>query len=110
MKQFFSGCALVLVLLALAVPTARASSRKQREHGAELFNANGCLHCHMMGKAGGNKGPNLAGVGRKVKSATMRKQIVEGGKGMPPFGNILEPQELDDLIAYLRSCRTKTPN
>jgi mono/diheme cytochrome c family protein len=26
---------------------------------------------------------------------------------MPAFGNILAPQEIDDLIAYLHSCRQK---
>lgn len=37
----------------------------------------------------------------------MRKQIVYGSKVMPPFGDVLEPDELNDLIAYLRSCREK---
>jgi mono/diheme cytochrome c family protein len=29
---------------------------------------------------------------------------------MPAFGNVLAPQEIDDLIAYLHSCRQKTAN
>lgn len=37
----------------------------------------------------------------------MRQQIVYGSKVMPAFGNVLEPDELNDLIAYLRSCREK---
>jgi len=37
----------------------------------------------------------------------MRTQIVYGSKVMPAFGDDLEPDELRDLIAYLRSCREK---
>jgi mono/diheme cytochrome c family protein len=37
----------------------------------------------------------------------MRKQIVEGGKGMPAFGEVLEPKDIEDVIAYLRSCKAK---
>jgi ubiquinol-cytochrome c reductase cytochrome b subunit len=90
-----------------AASAAFASSRSQREHGSELFNANGCVHCHTIGSVGGSKGPNLSGVGRTVTPAAMRKQIADGGKGMPAFGEILQPKELDDLIAYLRSCTAK---
>jgi mono/diheme cytochrome c family protein len=106
MKSSLSGLMFVSMFIGAAL-TAHASSRSQRDHGAELFNANGCLHCHTIGTVGGNKGPNLSGVGRTATPAVMRKQIVEGGKGMPPFGEILQPRELDDLIAYLRSCTAK---
>jgi mono/diheme cytochrome c family protein len=106
MKQHFSGWIVVLALTA-AVPATHASSRAQRTHGAELFNANGCVHCHTIGSVGGNKGPNLSGVGRTAAPAAMRKQIVEGGKGMPAFGEVLEPKDIEDVIAYLRSCKAK---
>jgi|SRR5579863_5261876 len=106
MKQYFSGL-LVVAFVAIAIPSAFASSRSQREHGAQVFNANGCTHCHMMGNTGGNKGPNLSGIGRAATPDAMRKQITEGGKGMPAFGEVLQPNELDDLIAYLRSCKAK---
>ena len=106
MKTSLSGW--LLLVFAIAAASAHASSRSQREHGAELFNANGCLHCHTMNKVGGNKGPDLSGVGRTATPAAMRKQIADGGKGMPPFGEILQPKELDDLIAYLRSCTARS--
>jgi mono/diheme cytochrome c family protein len=38
----------------------------------------------------------------------MRRQITEGSKRMPPFGDTLQEKELADLISYLRSCRDKT--
>jgi len=107
MKRQFSAL-LLTGLLAIAVPSVSAASRAQRGHGAQVFNSNGCLHCHTMGNTGGTRGPNLSGIGRTAKPEAMRKQIVEGGKGMPAFGEILQPNELDDLIAYLRSCKAKS--
>ena len=108
MKRYFSGW-LLFIAFSAAAPAAQASSRAQREHGAEIFNTNGCMHCHAMGSQGGQKGPNLSDAGLKIAPQTMRKQIVEGGKGMPSFRDVLEPKDLDDLIVYLRSCKTKSP-
>jgi mono/diheme cytochrome c family protein len=42
-----------------------------------------------------------------LKKEQLRQQIVDGSKRMPPFGDVLQHQELDDLVAYLRSCRDK---
>jgi mono/diheme cytochrome c family protein len=108
MKTSLSGL-LLLCAFILTTSAVQASSRSQREHGSELFKADGCVHCHTINKDGGDKGPDLSSVGRTATPAAIRKQIVEGGKGMPPFGEILQPKELDDLIAYLRSCTAK-PN
>ena len=33
------------------------------------------------------------------------KQIHDGGKGMPPFGEQLSAPEIDDLVAFLRAKR-----
>jgi len=37
----------------------------------------------------------------------MREQILHGGNEMPSFTDDLEPAEVSDLVAYLRSCREK---
>src|ERR1039458_3457006 len=101
------------LLLFVAVGTlalssfALASSRSQRAHGAAVFSASGCQHCHSIGGVGGHKGPDLSGVGRRKSKAALRQQIVYGSKVMPAFGDDLEPNELKDLIAYLHSCRQK---
>jgi len=86
---------------------ALASSRSQRTHGAAVFSASGCQHCHSIGGVGGHKGPDLSGVGRRKSKAALRQQVVFGSKVMPAFGDDLEPGELKDLIAYLKSCRQK---
>ena len=99
---------LVIAALLLAFSSfAIASSRSQRAHGAAVFSESGCQHCHSIGNVGGHKGPDLSGVGRRKSNAALRQQIVYGSKVMPAFGDDLEPNELKDLIAYLRSCRQK---
>lgn len=80
----------------------------ERPRGALVFTDNGCQQCHTIRNSGGKKGPDLSGVGRRLSEAQIRAQVIEGGKQMPPFGEILKQSELDDLVAYLRSCRDKT--
>jgi mono/diheme cytochrome c family protein len=84
-----------------------ASSRSQREHGALVFAQCGCAHCHTIHNAGGHKGPDLSGVGRRLKKEQIQHQIVNGSKLMPPFGDDLQAADLDDLLVYLHSCRDK---
>ena len=97
----------VLVIVIVCTLDGNASSRSQRARGASIFNSSGCAHCHSISGIGGKKGPDLSGVGRRLNKAQMRKQIDEGSKRMPPFGDDLQEKELKDLIAYLRSCRDK---
>ena len=94
------------LVLVVAVCPAFASSRSRR--GAVLFASSGCEHCHSVNHVGGKKGPDLSNVGRTAKKAAIQKQIIYGGDQMPPFGKILEPAEIKDLVAYLHSCREKT--
>ena len=96
---------LVLVMLMVCSSMGFASSRSQRAHGASVFAASGCSHCHSIHNAGGHKGPDLSGVGRRLKKDQMRRQITVGSKRMPSFGDTLQETELADLISYLRSCR-----
>jgi hypothetical protein len=37
----------------------------------------------------------------------MQRQIANGSKLMPPFGEDLQGQDMSDLLAYLRSCRAR---
>jgi len=101
-------CWLLAFCLVLAFGSmAFASSRSQREHGAALFASNGCGHCHSIHKVGGHKGPDLSGVGRTMSKDKIREQILRGGNEMPSFTDDLQPAEVKDLVAYLRSCREK---
>jgi len=103
MRRWLQGFCLFLV----AGSQAFASSQSQREHGAAIFAANGCGHCHSIHKVGGHKGPDLSGVGRVMSKSKIREQILHGGNEMPAFTDDLGPAEVNDLVTYLRSCREK---
>jgi mono/diheme cytochrome c family protein len=79
----------------------------QRARGEAVFNQSGCVHCHTIRSQGGQTGPDLSGVGRRLTEDQMRKQIVGGSKVMPAFGEVLQDAEIADLLAYLHSCRDK---
>jgi mono/diheme cytochrome c family protein len=103
--------AILFALAAIVCLPANAASRAQKEQrarGALVFSGNGCQQCHTIRHDGGAKGPDLSGVGRRLNEGQIRTQVIEGGKQMPPFGEILKQAELDDLVAYLHSCRDKT--
>ncbi|HEU4635055.1 MAG TPA: cytochrome c [Edaphobacter sp.] len=74
-------------------------------HGAQTFKESGCPQCHTIQHSGGTKGPNLSAVGSRLKEDQIRTQITKGGKEMPAFGKVLEPSEIDDLVAYLSSLK-----
>jgi mono/diheme cytochrome c family protein len=96
------------ILASVLGSPAFASSRSQRERGAVVFATSGCQHCHSIHNVGGHRGPDLSNVGRTKSKAAMRKQILYGDQVMPPFQDVLQQRQLDDLIAYLRSCK-ETP-
>ncbi len=78
-------------------------------NGAAAFQARGCTQCHQIRGEGGHKGPDLSGVGRRLKKDAIRKQILVGGDAMPGFADALEPAEIDALTSYLERLRDKTP-
>lgn len=98
---------LIASFLLIFSASVSGSSHGQRNHGAALFAESGCQHCHSIRNVGGHKGPDLSGVGRRKSEAAIREQIIHGSKVMPEFGDVLKPEEINDLIAYLRSCRDK---
>jgi mono/diheme cytochrome c family protein len=81
--------------------------------GAQVFANNGCGTCHTFAAAesGGVTGPNLDEVLPGQTDAMVEESIVkpnaEIAKGYPPnvmppnFGEVLSPQELEDLVHYL---------
>jgi mono/diheme cytochrome c family protein len=100
---------LVILIFAAASFYPTLASAADKNYGASLFAENGCQHCHTIRKNGGNKGPDLSGVGRSLSKNQIRTQILQGGHEMPAFADILKESEVNDLVAYLHSCRDKNP-
>jgi mono/diheme cytochrome c family protein len=75
--------------------------------GPTLFRERGCAHCHAIEGVGGDQGPDLSGVGRRMKKDAIERQIVQGGDAMPAFGQALPSEEIAALVGYLHKCKDK---
>jgi cytochrome c len=78
--------------------------------GQKIY-AKQCEICHYAASKAKKIGPGLANIypggkfsnGKKVDDAAMRVWIESGGKDMPGFEESLKPNEIRDLLAYLRT-------
>src|ERR1700733_14943238 len=72
--------------------------------GAEVFASHGCGYCHENGGRSAGKGPQLMGTARDNSFITFR--VMNGKEGrMPSFSGSIDGDQLNDLIAYIRSLK-----
>jgi ubiquinol-cytochrome c reductase cytochrome b subunit len=71
--------------------------------GAQLFNAKGCQYCHAVNGQGGSRGPDLTNVANRLPQEQITIRILNGGDNMPAYGGNLSPDELNAIIAFLKS-------
>ena len=72
--------------------------------GKEVFlGESGCSDCHTLADAGstGTIGPNLDAV--KPSYDKVVSQVTNGGGVMPPFGDKLTEEQIQDVAAYVSS-------
>jgi ubiquinol-cytochrome c reductase cytochrome b subunit len=70
-----------------------------------LFETRGCINCHMIAGAGGQRGPDLSRVGARLEDDQLTWRILNGGRNMPAYATILTPGEVDALVQYLAGLR-----
>jgi cytochrome c5 len=73
--------------------------------GEELF-ANVCQGCHMpggMGATGAGSYPPLAGNRNLESSGYPIFLVVNGRRGMPPFGDMMTDDQIAAVVNYLRT-------
>jgi quinohemoprotein ethanol dehydrogenase len=70
------------------------------EAGSDVF-ADNCSSCHGADGGGGNGGPSLENP-RRTSDADLLAQIERGGGGMPGFETQLTPQQIADVLAYVK--------
>ena len=107
----------VAIVVALAcslprssTPIVHAYSSKSKDSGATLFHEKGCEHCHGVNGHGGDLGPDLSSVGKRLKKQQIEHQIHDGGAAMPAFGDVLQPDEIKDLVDFLHAKRKAPKN
>jgi mono/diheme cytochrome c family protein len=82
----------------------------QEASGRQVFVAR-CSSCHYPDSEKGLNGPGLQGLFRKpylpsggaANDARVTEVILSGRGMMPPLGNTLSDQQLNDLLAYLHT-------
>lgn len=73
----------------------------QAPDGAQVFATAGCSGCHGANGEGGI-GPALAGNADLANAAAVLAQIIHGGGGMPPFGQLPDDQ-IAAVANYIRT-------
>jgi len=92
-------------------------TQAQIARGQEVYAAQGCSACHVIGGEGGNIGPDLTHEGLRKRTDEWQKQHLKDPVSvyvygptegiswpMPSFAN-LSDDDLDALVAYLQSLR-----
>ena len=88
-----------------AAEPAPAAPAGDPANGAEIYALN-CAVCHGTGAEGGAVGPTLISAEVKAKDDEHYRQTITNGvagTAMPAWEGRLSEQEVDDLIAFLRS-------
>ena len=99
--------AAILLLLAGCAPPTRPVDAQR---GKQIFDA-GCAVCHYANRSATKVGPGLQGLfhsaklpnGQKVSEKAVRDWIRNGDQKMPPFRTALTPEQIDDVVGYLKT-------
>lgn len=70
------------------------------EAGAEVFATN-CAACHGEDGHGGAGGPDLTTMPKAQNEPEAIEQVTDGGGGMPPFGEQLSEEEIQNVAAFV---------
>ena len=106
--------ALAIVLFGAAASAASAqssdgsfmSSRRFMQRDGEVIYRTVCQSCHMaaaQGAVGGGAYPALANDPKLAVAGYSVLVVVNGSKGMPPFGALLDDEQVAAVVNYVRS-------
>jgi mono/diheme cytochrome c family protein len=100
-------------------PDAKPPAKKSTGGGSAAAAARGkdvfdkkCGVCHYADSDAKKIGPGLKGIGKrgtftvnnnKVTDESLRTWIENGDNLMPPFKDVLEPPQIKDVVAYVKT-------
>jgi mono/diheme cytochrome c family protein len=100
-------------------PDAKPPAKKSTGGGSAAATARGkdvfdkkCGVCHYADSDAKKIGPGLKGIGKrgtftvnnnKVTDESLRTWIENGDNLMPPFKDVLEPPQIKDVVAYVKT-------
>ena len=89
----------------MSKPSFSTGYRFTENSGEELF-ANVCQGCHMpdgKGATGAGTYPSLAGDSNLVSSGYPVGIVVNGQRGMPPIGALMNDDQVAAVVNYVRT-------
>ena len=106
--------ALAIVLFGAAASAASAqssdgsfmSSRRFMQRDGEVIYRTVCQSCHMaaaQGAVGGGAYPALANDPKLSVAGYSVLVVINGSKGMPPFGALLDDEQVAAVVNYVRA-------
>ena len=87
--------------------TQIGSTNPQIVTGARLFHDEGCEYCHKVAGQGGTRGPDLTDVADRLSSGDITVSIAAGPGNMPSYLNQLTPDQMQAIVAFLESKKTR---
>ncbi len=79
-----------------------------RLQGSLVFQNKDCRNCHALEGSGGQRGPDLTAVGKRLTRDQLIDQVsngTPGGGNMPAYGKQISPAEMTALTEFLVNLR-----
>ena len=109
MKKTLTLLSATLATAAFLTAAPQDAKAGDADKGKETFEQ--CGACHNTDTDEKKMGPSLKGLfkkakltnGKKPTDATVVEVINKGGNGMPPYEELLTPEEKANVLAYLKT-------
>jgi mono/diheme cytochrome c family protein len=102
----FLTSATVLAALAQSSDGSFMSPQRFMQRDGEVIYRTVCQGCHMpnaQGAVGAGAYPALAGDAKLAEAEYPVLVVVNGSMGMPPFGSLLDDEQVAAVVNYIRS-------
>ncbi len=107
-------CAIAIATLALVLSNSATAQESvddpaQVEAGEAIY-ATSCVGCHAETGVGTQNGPSLIGAAANRDRAAHIELVTMGGGGMPAFGSRHTPEEIEQVVSYVRLTFSEQPD